>query len=139
MADLPGTRQVRSLLTIISAEPRRSAPGPAQQSPPKLPGESAGEVPDPPRGALLFGSSEITTSVAGNRYIEAVADYLKRHPELIVHISGHTDAVGPRALNQELSENRAEAVAALLAARGVDRTRLVTRGFADSRPVDASI
>ena len=53
-----------------------------------------------------------------------------------VAIEGHTDAKGPRAYNQDLSERRAASVADYLAnVGGVERARLTTRGFGEDRPV----
>ncbi len=53
----------------------------------------------------------------------------KYFPAAAVYVCGYTDATGSDELNDKLSLDRAEAVAGYLAARGVDRTRLKTRGF----------
>lgn len=50
-------------------------------------------------------------------------------------IEGHTDLRGSRALNMSLSARRAQAVADLLVAQGVDRSRLVSRGFGYDVPL----
>jgi outer membrane protein OmpA-like peptidoglycan-associated protein len=49
-------------------------------------------------------------------------------------IEGHTDNTGTDAINQPLSERRAEAVAAELRANGVAASRLQTRGYGSSQP-----
>ncbi len=54
-----------------------------------------------------------------NRYFAAAS----------VYVCGYTDSTGSDEFNDRLSLDRAEAVATYLAARGVDRTRLRTRGF----------
>ena len=51
-------------------------------------------------------------------------------------VAGHADYVGPRLYNQALSERRAQKVANLLAARGIDPNRLVVRGFGEDAPLD---
>ena len=48
---------------------------------------------------------------------------------------GHTDAVGSEAMNQELSESRAKAVADVLVGSGVSPSRVVTRGAGELRPI----
>jgi outer membrane protein OmpA-like peptidoglycan-associated protein len=53
-------------------------------------------------------------------------------------IAGHTDASGPEDLNMRLSERRADAVVDFLTARGIDRSRLVARGFGESSPMTAN-
>lgn len=50
-------------------------------------------------------------------------------------ISGHTDAVGDDAMNQKLSEARAEAVRDALVLRGVDEAALNAVGHGETRPV----
>ena len=45
-----------------------------------------------------------------------------------IEVSGHSDSLGPRELNEAFTRRRAEAIAALLVARGVTSARLATRG-----------
>ena len=51
-----------------------------------------------------------------------------------LRIEGHTDSHGSPKFNMQLSDRRARAVAEYLARAGIDRSRLETRGFGDSRP-----
>lgn len=50
-------------------------------------------------------------------------------------VIGHTDATGPAAYNQELSEQRAHAMGAILAEAGIDPNRVYYQGVGSSRPV----
>ncbi len=52
-----------------------------------------------------------------------------------VLVEGHTDNVGTREYNQQLSEARAQIVAEALEARGVKASRVTVHGFAFDRPV----
>ena len=52
-------------------------------------------------------------------------------------IAGHSDFFGPRLYNQALSEWRAQSVLDALVAAGVDATRLSTKGFSETLPVDS--
>lgn len=63
--------------------------------------------------------------------LNAVADSLIQYPNSLVDVYGFTDTTGSDGLNQRLSEDRAQAVADYLAARGVARGRLATRGFGE--------
>ena len=63
--------------------------------------------------------------------LNTVADSLIKYPNSLVDVYGFTDTTGSTALNQRLSEQRAQAVANYLAARGVARSRLETRGFGE--------
>lgn len=63
--------------------------------------------------------------------LDAVADSLIKYPNSLVDVYGFTDTTGSTDLNQRLSEQRAQAVADYLAARGVPRSRLATQGFGE--------
>ena len=52
-----------------------------------------------------------------------------------VRVEGHTDSRGTDAYNQQLSQKRAEAVAAYLTAGGIDAERLSAIGYGESAPV----
>lgn len=80
---------------------------------------------------------EDSVGVIGN-----IASALDKEPGQI-RIVGHSDNSPVRATvkykdNQELSELRAKAVAAILTARVTDPSRLTTSGLADTAPVDMS-
>ena len=56
---------------------------------------------------------------------------------LAYRIEGHTDATGGPAINQRLSERRAESVTAfLIAATGLSEDRFVPVGFGSTQPLD---
>jgi OOP family OmpA-OmpF porin len=50
-------------------------------------------------------------------------------------VGGHTDSIGSDEYNLRLSQRRAEAVAAWLAAHGIAAARLTAKGFGESKPV----
>jgi len=52
-------------------------------------------------------------------------------------VEGHTDAAGSPSYNLDLSERRAQAVVRYLGERGVDASKLVARGYGQSKPVVA--
>lgn len=63
--------------------------------------------------------------------LNAVAQNLLEYPNSLIDVYGFTDTTGSDALNQRLSEQRAQAVADYLAARGVARSRIATQGFGE--------
>ncbi|MEE4205807.1 MAG: OmpA family protein [Erythrobacter sp.] len=63
--------------------------------------------------------------------LNAVAENLVNYPNSLIDVYGFTDTTGGDALNQRLSEQRAQAVADYLAARGVARSRLATQGYGE--------
>jgi outer membrane protein OmpA-like peptidoglycan-associated protein len=64
-----------------------------------------------------------------------VAQSLVANPDVKVEVAGHTDNTGPRALNDSLSTERAEAVKAFLVEHGVDADRMTVKGYAWDQPV----
>jgi outer membrane protein OmpA-like peptidoglycan-associated protein len=83
----------------------------------------------------LYGTDKATLRPDSEATLQQILQFLGERPALKVEIQGHTDNVGPRPHNQTLSEDRAAAVRAWLVAHHVDPARLVTRGYADTRPV----
>jgi outer membrane protein OmpA-like peptidoglycan-associated protein len=82
-----------------------------------------------------LGSAEMTPQ--GRAEAEQFAKALK-DPQLASKrfvIEGHTDAIGDRSYNMQLSQERAEAVAAYLSSLGIDRDRLVTKGYGFDKPL----
>jgi outer membrane protein OmpA-like peptidoglycan-associated protein len=64
-----------------------------------------------------------------------VADVLRRHPDWILTVEGHTDSVGAQAANQQLAERRSAAVVLELATRyGIPASRLTSAGYGAARP-----
>jgi outer membrane protein OmpA-like peptidoglycan-associated protein len=86
-------------------------------------------------GDVLFdtGRSELKPGAA--RKLDQLAQFLVEHPDRRVQIDGFTDSVGTDSYNEELSQQRADAVRAALLARGVEASRIGTEGYGKSYPV----
>ena len=84
-----------------------------------------------------FDKSDVQGSEAARR-LDQVADFMKRHPDVKVLISGHTDSMGSDAYNQSLSERRAKTAADYLVSKGIERSRMTTKGYGESRPIDTN-
>ena len=67
--------------------------------------------------------------------LNAIARTIGEYNQTIVEINGHTDNIGALAVNQRISEQRAQSVASYLAAQGVQSVRMETRGFNYQYPV----
>ncbi len=67
--------------------------------------------------------------------IRHLAKFLADNPDLIVQISGHTDNVGSAQHNQQLSENRANAVKEALVKLGIPQHKIITKGYGSTMPV----
>lgn len=67
--------------------------------------------------------------------LDQVIAHLKRHPDLLVEIGGHTDHIDTEPFNEKLSSQRALAVANYLIAGGIDPNRLRPVGYGELLPV----
>jgi outer membrane protein OmpA-like peptidoglycan-associated protein len=86
-------------------------------------------------GGLLFAPGQTVLSGDAQRALGQVAEALKAVPDQRVVIEGHTDSKGTEDANYELSILRANAVKDFLSSRGVERERVETVGYGESRPV----
>jgi outer membrane protein OmpA-like peptidoglycan-associated protein len=87
-------------------------------------------------GGVLFPSGGTTLSSPARQSLDRVAQALSAQPtESQIVIEGHTDARGSDQRNQQLSQQRAEAVRDYLVQRGVDSQRLAAVGRGEAAPI----
>lgn len=86
-------------------------------------------------GDVLFVTGRAELLPTAQPRMDKLAAFLQQFPEKTLLIEGYTDSVGSDSANQQLSERRAEAVRAALTQRGIDNSRMVTRGYGESFPV----
>lgn len=84
---------------------------------------------------LVFGSGMAEVMESGRQSMASTAEILKRFPETLVTIEGHTDSTGEPERNQALSDRRARGVFDLLVRGGVSPLRLGMRGYGERSPV----
>ena len=63
---------------------------------------------------------------------------LKKYDDTNLLIEGHTDNTGEDAYNQKLSESRAATVEKFLKTQGVAGSRITTKGYGESQPLDSN-
>jgi peptidoglycan-associated lipoprotein len=85
-----------------------------------------------PAVAFAFNSANLTDLGKGQVYL--AAQRLKEKADITVVIEGHADARGSNEVNQKLGLARAETVMNELASLGVDRSRISTVSFGESKP-----
>jgi len=79
------------------------------------------------------GKADITPDSEAT--LNTVLTSLKNNPDWKIRVEGFTDNVGGQEANEKLSADRAEAVANWLADHGIDRSRLSSKGYGESRPI----
>ncbi|MDX8347142.1 OmpA family protein [Cognatiyoonia sp. IB215446] len=84
---------------------------------------------------LLFAVNSTAISDVSRRELLIVANSLNDYPDTTVNVIGHTDSDGPAAFNQNLSQERAQAVASVLLSGGVSPSRVRSLGAGENQPV----
>jgi outer membrane protein OmpA-like peptidoglycan-associated protein len=86
---------------------------------------------------VFFDFNKDTIQARSYPLLDDVVKILLDHAEVArVRVEGHTDAVGKRKYNLDLSDRRAKAVAKYLVDHGVAAERLEAAGFGPDRPLD---
>ncbi len=98
------------------------------------------EVPQPPKKVFVlegvnFESGKATITPDSYISLMKVVDIMETFKEATFEIVGHTDNVGSKDKNKQLSADRAAAVKNFLVENGIDESRMTTSGMGDSKPV----
>ena len=67
--------------------------------------------------------------------LNGVAATLAEYNQTMIEVVGHTDSIGSDAVNNRISKERADAVAAYLSAQGVQSARIETLGAGKNYPI----
>ena len=84
---------------------------------------------------ILFATNSSTLSAVSRTSLDKFATSLQNNPDTDVNIYGHTDSSGSDAINNPLSQKRAESVYNYLLSKGVSGNRIQSQGFGSSQPV----
>ena len=85
--------------------------------------------------AIYFRTGSAELDPESTPMLNSIVDIAGRCPGVRIEVSGHTDAVGQPVPNQRLSEQRAQAVADYMVRQHIDRSRVETLGFGETKPV----
>ncbi|WP_244610018.1 OmpA family protein [Lampropedia puyangensis] len=86
-------------------------------------------------GRLLFALDSSTTSPEIKTVVTKMTTVLLTVGVNRVRLDGHTDNVGNEAYNMQLSEKRAQSVAALMEETGFNPAAIQVRGLGPTRPI----
>jgi len=84
---------------------------------------------------VLFDTGKSTLKPNAQLRLTKVATILSIYPTLKVEVEGYTDSTGSDALNQRLSNQRAQTVANFLTSNGVPSANVSATGLGKSNPV----
>jgi outer membrane protein OmpA-like peptidoglycan-associated protein/tetratricopeptide (TPR) repeat protein len=84
---------------------------------------------------IFFDFNKYEVKPTSQVELDKVVQLLSDNPTVKIQIAGHTDNIGTNVDNLKLSENRAKAVIAYLAGKGIDPKRLSFKGYGASQPI----
>jgi len=84
---------------------------------------------------LYFDFDKATFQTESYTELNKLENMMAQNPTMVIEIAGHTDAIGTKAYNQNLSVRRAMAVKTFLLKKGIDERRVKAVGYGKSRPL----
>lgn len=84
---------------------------------------------------VRFATGKSTILPESFNLLQQVVDAIIKNNVKRVKVEGHTDNRGAKAANQTLSEDRARSVMEYLVVQGIDKVRLESVGYGDSKPI----
>ncbi len=68
--------------------------------------------------------------------LDFLYNIMVKYPDMVIELSSHTDSRGSDKYNLELSQKRAEGAEKYLNAKGIEKTRIVAKGYGETRLVN---
>ncbi|MCB0402240.1 MAG: PD40 domain-containing protein [Flavobacteriales bacterium] len=84
---------------------------------------------------VFFDTDKFELKPKSKVELDKLISFMQKNSTVKIELGGHTDSVGNAKANQILSDNRAKAVYDYLVEKGVDKTRLTTKGYGDTTPI----
>jgi OmpA-OmpF porin, OOP family len=84
---------------------------------------------------VQFDIGKSTLRPGSFKILDQIIDLMRKYPEYVIVINGHTDNTGSSELNQKLSEDRAKTCYEYLMSKGISQQRMSYRGFGQSKPI----
>ena len=84
---------------------------------------------------IFFQSNQSILSKESEIEINELVKLMKEYPELVIEVSGHTDSKGNDEANMKLSQERSQAVVNAIVKKGIDKAKLVAKGYGETAPI----
>lgn len=82
---------------------------------------------------ILYDLGKFNIRPDAARVLDNVVEVMKENTTLEIELSAHTDSRGSDQMNMTLSDNRAKAAAAYIVSKGIDASRIVGKGYGESK------
>ncbi|MCB9092948.1 MAG: OmpA family protein [Halobacteriovoraceae bacterium] len=87
------------------------------------------------KGDITFDVGKAEVTPEAKQRIAQLAAVIKKYPEDVLTVVGHTDSTGSSVTNQTLSDARASVVKGLLATNGVPAATISSLGMGPNQPI----
>jgi outer membrane protein OmpA-like peptidoglycan-associated protein len=84
---------------------------------------------------IFFQSGKAVLMKSSFDELDKVVKFLNDNPDINIEVGGHTDNVGNAASNLKLSSGRATAVESYLESKGINKDRVISKGYGMTQPV----
>ncbi|MBR4273662.1 MAG: OmpA family protein [Bacteroidales bacterium] len=84
---------------------------------------------------INFETNSSTLNPSSYEELDMLVDNLKMNADIRIELSAHTDDIGADAYNFKLSDMRAAAVAEYLIAKGIAKSRIISKGYGKTQPL----
>lgn len=78
-------------------------------------------------------NSALLTPEAKRVIDENLLDFMRQKPLIKIELASHTDSRGSDEYNMSLSQQRAQSVVNYLASKGINKNRLMAKGYGETR------
>jgi len=135
MAEPESTVDRRYIAALGGKFPSTSSEAPIEY---KTPAKGATPIATQHR-SIYFDTNSANMSLDSRAVVDEIASFMRAYENTVVDIEGNTDASGSRALNMQLSKQRADAVKEYLMKKyGYPASRMQTEGNGPDRPMDTN-
>ena len=139
------TTSIKEVIALKEELPKEKLVKKERQPVTNAPIESAKKVDDPillaqdkinnllKKKKVNFYRNRAKITNRGQRTLESIVAILKKIPNVIIEVQGHTDASGKAKINQWISEERAKSVKNYLGSRGLNPRDIRAKGFGETK------
>lgn len=88
---------------------------------------------------VLFAFDKSTLTNEGKQTLDQVAQSVKSMKHYVIQVQGYTDSTGPKTLNLQLSQRRADAVVRYLSLNGnIPLVKIYNMGYGEAAPAESN-
>lgn len=84
---------------------------------------------------IFFDFNKASIKAESQTELERLVKVMKDNANIKVEIGSHTDNVGSSEYNEKLSMSRSQSVVEYLISKGISPTRLIAKGYGESKPI----